>query len=72
MYKTTNLIKYLNLQENINLIFIINGEKYHFIINEYIYIYILTFLTKMENSAIMFSVPYITNKENFFLFKKHP
>lgn len=70
MYKTTNLIKYLNLQENINLIFIINGEKYHFIINEYIYI--LTFLTKMENSAIMFSVPYITNKENFFLFKKHP
>ena len=64
MYKTTNLIKYLNLQENINLIFIINGEKYHFIINEYIYI--LTFLTKMENSAIMFSVPYITNKENFF------
>ena len=35
-------------------------------------IYILTFLTKMENSAIMFSVPYITNKENFFLFKKHP
>ena len=33
-------------------------------------IYILTFLTKMENSAIMISFPYITNKGKFFIKKK--